>query len=198
VTIEQRVERLKKLIGLLRRDAEDGIATLAFIDVGQTKSAISAFEAGKGHIPILIRAALLQRLVMTIARMHDAGRDTDSLPNIFKLLSNADVRNRVLVAPEFEAPMKFAETLWTSLRDDARIFRLRKFRTTYLAHSISEKWGFERLVFDDIVTASRDTFSIVEALGVATAVAPSVLKPVWALYKKRAEEYWGRLAKSRG
>jgi hypothetical protein len=104
-----------------------------------------------------------------------------------------EVAWRVLFGPEFDAPMKYAESRWDGLKDDPRIHRLLKFRSRYLAHSISDKWGFEKPVFEDITTASIDTFAIVEALGVATAVAPQLLKHVRTIYKERAEEYWQRL-----
>jgi hypothetical protein len=195
VTSAEKIARVKELVSLFRLDAEDGIGTMAMISVGQTKMATQAFEPRKGHIPILVRAALLQRLLMTVTRLHDKMNEVDSLPVVFDLLADPAVRSGVLPYPELEPPMACACDRWVVLQADARIDRLRLFRNRYLAHSVSKKWGFDKPVFEDITSAAMETFAIVEALGVATATAPSVLKHVAKVWTKRAEEYWGRLAR---
>jgi hypothetical protein len=187
---------VKELVSLFRRDAEDGIGTMAMISVGQTKMATQAFEPGKGHIPILVRAALLQRLLMTVTRLHDKMDGVDSLPVVFDLLADPAVRSGALPYPELEPPMTYACERWAVLQADPRIDRLRLFRNRYLAHSVSKKWGFDKPVFEDITSAATETFAIVEALGVATATAPNVLKHVAKVWTERAEEYSGRLARN--
>jgi hypothetical protein len=195
MTLAEKLARVKELVSLFRRDAEDGIGTMAMISVGQTKMAAQAFEPGKGHIPILVRAALLQRLLMTVTRLHDKMDGLDSLPVLFDLLSDPAVRSGALPYPELEPPLAYAFERWSALQPDPRIDRLRLFRNRYLAHSVSKKWGFDKPVFEDITSAALDTFAIVEALGIATATAPSVLKHVANIWKERADEYWKRLAR---
>jgi len=54
--------------------------------LSEDRTTFRSFEPGKGHVPILLRAALLQRLLMTVTRLHDTDRDTDSLPVAFALM----------------------------------------------------------------------------------------------------------------
>jgi hypothetical protein len=186
------VSRAKQLIALLRRDAEDGVSVLAFISVGQTDAAVGAFDPGKGHVPILVRAALLQRLVMTVARLHDSAGDVDSLPTLFKLLDDSTVRDQFLAGPEFDASLTFARERWAKFHGDARVESIRLFRNRYLAHMISQKWGFDTPVFGDITDVAAGTFGIVEALSVASGTSV-LLKHVHEIWKERAEDYWRRL-----
>jgi hypothetical protein len=185
--------RFMTLLRLLRMDAEDGVAILELVKVGQREASIQAFERGKGHVPILIRAALLQRLLMTVTRHHDTAGDVDSLPTLFRLLDEADLQ-KALVSPELDEPMTFARNRWVALKDDPRVNRLRLFRNRFLAHSISQKWEFERPVFEDVTSTAVDTFAIVEALGVATATAP-IFKHGSQIWRQRSEEFWLRLTR---
>ncbi len=193
MTEQHDTTRFVTLLMLLRMDAEDGVAILELVKVGQRESSIRAFERGKGHVPILIRAALLQRLLMTVTRHHDAAGDVDSLPTLFRLLDEVDIQ-KTLVSPELDEPITFARKRWATLKDDPRVGRLRLFRNRFLAHSISQKWEFERPVFEDVTSTAVDTFAIIEALGVATATAP-ILKHGRQIWKERSEEFWLRLAR---
>ncbi len=189
---QDRISRSKQLITLLRRDVDDGVSILAFVSVGHTDAAVGAFEAGKGHVPILLRAALLQRLVMTVARLHDSNGDVDSLPTLFRLLDDPLVRDGFLGAPEFKEALTFARERWAKFHGDARVERIRLFRNRYLAHTISQKWGFDKPVFGDITDVAAGTFGIVEALSVASGTSV-LLKDVHEIWKERAEDYWRRL-----
>src|SRR5262245_46060097 len=65
---------------------------MSFLAAGNTREAVQAFAPLEGYVPVLIRKAMVQRLLMTIMRLHDSPRtDRETLTGAFLLLEQPQV-----------------------------------------------------------------------------------------------------------
>jgi hypothetical protein len=167
-------------------DADDAVAVRAFVEASQRAAVVKKFRPGQGQVPILIRKAMLQRLLMTVTRLQDRRTaDRDCLDHAFHLLEEADVRAK-LAGNRRVVPG--ARKRWAMLRDDARVRRLRNLRDRAAAHSIPIPYSHP--MFVDLMSVLSDTISIVERLGVATGVIEVPLRYAAVIWRDRATLFW--------
>lgn len=186
-------ERSRQIIARLRSDIEDAIGCRVLVEKGNTPEAVGAFKDGEGHVPVLIRASLLQSLLLTMTRMHDSHQpDLDCLETLKRLLT-LEVK-AAITAPYGDEAMERATLLWRSLRGDGRIVRLREYRSKALVHTIMSKWPeLDRPVYDDLMGLARDTETLIEALATGTGICTVELASVEDIWRRRAADYWRRL-----
>jgi hypothetical protein len=186
MSISEKLNRLNRMAESFYRDADDAVAVRAFVEASNRAAVVKKFKRGKGHVPILIRKAMLQRLLMTVARLHDRRTaDRDCLDHAFHLLEGADVRAK-LAGNRRVVPA--ARKRWRKLRDDARVKRLRDLRDRAAAHSIPIP--YDHPVSVDLMSVLSDTINIVERLGVATGVIEVPLRYPAVIWRDRVTLFW--------
>lgn len=103
MTVSNKVERVRKIAKMAHDQANENIGLVTFIELGNRPGIHGLFKAGEGHVPFLIRGALLERLTMALNRLFDppgnrkgkadpSTSERDSLPVAFALLDDPKVR----------------------------------------------------------------------------------------------------------
>jgi hypothetical protein len=175
--------------------ASEGMGIIEFVRVGEKQRVIDSFRKNEGRIPVLIRAALLERLVMAVNRMHDdPARDRDSLPRAFDLLRRPGILDEVASVGD-RGQLADALSKWDKLRrSETRLERLRYLRNYYAAHTITARWGTQKATPNDLLPTAKRTFEIAAdlAAGCGTNTVPldAIVKTVW---RKAAWDFWNRV-----
>ncbi|MCG8357481.1 MAG: hypothetical protein MI920_18105 [Kiloniellales bacterium] len=186
------IERARGIIRRLRIDIEDAIGCRVFFEAGNTAEAVAAFEEGKGHMPILIRSAMLQRWLFTMMRMHDSSPGADSLVTLSGLLT--PTARTAMLSPSSIKAIERTTKMMRELRKDNRSKRLSEYRSKALAHTSMSEWpNLDRPAVDDLLGLSRDTEQLIEDLAAAADIATVRLSAVETIWRERAEAYWQRL-----
>jgi hypothetical protein len=207
LTVTSKAERVRKIAKMAYAQADENIGIVTFIEVGNRPSIHRHFKAGEGHVPSLIRGALLERLAMALMRLFDppgnrkgqadpSTSERDSLPVAFALLDDPKIRKAATVRGGANK-MATAIALWANLRSDSRVGRLRDARNYTMAHTITAKWSLNRAIFSDPLSLAGDTEKIVETLASGCGVAGPPLKAAAEIWEDRCKDFWARLVRTR-
>jgi hypothetical protein len=157
----------------------DAIELLQLIEVmkGQNKDPVNAklSEAGAAGAAMVVRNAVLSRIVLFIAGAYAPSRPNDlHLRRAFDLLDRPGVRTEVgLMA---SAPiLDNAVILWARCKGDHRLRPIKHFRDKYTAHS-SKPEDIPLPLYDDVFSFARDTMMVMDVLARGTGARR---EPLW-------------------
>jgi hypothetical protein len=186
-------DRVREIAKLCYVACDEAIAIIELLEAGNTPEIESAFEHASGHIPMLVRKAMMQRLLMSIMRMYDKpGSDRETLPRAFELLNEQTVHLAVSTRgakPRLDAAM--AE--WKLMQSDPALAEMRTVRDYELAHTIPSKAGKTRPRIIDFLCVARQTITLAEDLAAGAGVVSVSLENARGIWAERAAAYWARL-----
>jgi hypothetical protein len=183
-------DRVREIVKLCYLACDEGVAIIEFLEAGNTAEVEAAFEHGNGYLPILVRKAMMQRLLMSIMRMYDKpGSDRETLPRAFELLDDPIVYQAVCSCgdkPQLDA----AIARWKLMRNDPTLTEMRTVRDYELAHTIPSKAGQARPRIMDSLCVARQTITLAEELAAGTGIASVSLDHAKGIWAQQATVYW--------
>jgi len=183
-------DRIRRIAVICYRDCDEAVAILEFLAAGNTPRAEISFARGEGHIPVLVRKAMMQRLLMSIMRMHDKpGSDRETLRGAFELLAHHAVCASVAENGD-PARLQAAVALWDLLSRDPALVALRNVRDFDLAHAMPSK---PRPLIAEFLRLARETIRLAQELAAGCGVCSVSLDATREIWAKRAADYERRL-----
>ena len=190
-------DRVRKIATLCYRDCDEAVAIIEYLEAGNSHDAEAAFLDGHGHLPLLIRKAMMQRLLMSIMRMYDKRHiDRETLPRAFELLNNPIVY-RAVCAQGIGLRLDAAIARWKVMQIDPVLTKMRAVRDYELAHTIPSKAGEARPRTMDFFCIARQTIALIEELAAGSGVVSVSFEHARGIWAQRAEAYWARLIAAR-
>lgn len=184
---------VRQIAMLCYRDCDEAIAIIEFLEAGNTPEAEAAFAHGNGHLPILIRKALMQRLLMSVMRMYDKpGTDRETLPRAFELLNSPAVYQAVCAQGD-SLRLDAAIARWKLTQGDPVLTEMRAVRDYELAHTIPSEAGKVRPQTMGFFCVARQSIVLVEELAAGSGVASVSFEHARGIWAQRARAYWARL-----
>jgi hypothetical protein len=127
-TTEDSCERLRTIAKLAYRDSDEAVGIIEVVEAGNTETSIKALQGRDCSVQMLIRAALVQRLLMSIMRMHDRpSSDRETLPRAFELLEKASVYAAIVSVGDKDS-LDRARLRWQAIRGDPMLAVIRNSR----------------------------------------------------------------------
>jgi len=186
-------DRVRRIAQICYRECDEAVAIMEFLEAGNTRQAEMAFAEGEGHVPILLRNAMMQRLLMSIMRMHDKpGSDRETLRRAFELLADDAVYSSVVENGD-DARLKAAVARWNLLSRDPALVALRNVRDFDVAHAIPSKAGEPRPLILELHRVARETIRLAEDLAAGCGVCFVSLDAAKTTWARRTADYWARL-----
>ena len=183
--------KVMQIISKLRIDIQDVVFCRLFLEQGNDPKVIEALNtSGSGKKTILlIRGAIVQRLVMALMRMHDRkSGDRDCLAQVFHLLSDTDERAR-MTRHGGDGQIDEAHRIWKSL-DESSLQSFRRSRDFEIAHSIMVKLGPDKPRWGDLLKLCKETENIIECLSDGVGACTVPLKHHADFSIKDINQYW--------
>jgi hypothetical protein len=188
-------DRIRRIAAISYRDCDEAVGIIEFLEAGNTLQAEMAFER-EGHIPLLLRAAMMQRLLMSIMRMHDKpGFDRETLSRAFELLADHSVYSFV-AEKGAGTRLQAAMARWELLLSDPALVALRNVRDFDVAHAIPSKAGEPRPLIIEVLRVARETIRLTEDLAAGCGVCSVSFAAAQQTWARRAADYWARLISS--
>lgn len=182
--------RVREIAKLCYLACDEAVAIVEFLEASNTAEAEATFERGNGHIPILIRKAMMQRLLMSIMRMYDnPGSDRETLPRAFEILDDRTVYQAVCSCGD-KLRLDAAIARWKAMQNDPLLTEMRTVRDYELAHTIPSKAGKARPRIMDSFCVARQTIMLAEELAAGTGIASVSLDHAKGIWAQRAAAYW--------
>jgi hypothetical protein len=186
-------DRVREIAKLCYEACDEAVAIIEFLEAGNTPEAEAAFEPGSGHIPILVRKAMKQRLLMSIMRMYDnPGSDRETLPRAFELLGEPTVYQAVCVRGD-KLRLDAAIARRKLMQSDPALAEMRTVRDYELAHTIPSKAGKARPRIMDFFCVARQTITLTEELAAGGGIVSVSWDHARGIWAERATAYWARL-----
>ncbi len=186
---------VREIAGICYRECDEAVGIIEFLEAGNTQEAQRAFAEGDGHIPILVRKAMMQRLLMSIMRMYDKpGSDRETLCRAFELLTDPAVYSSVTKNGD-DARLKVAVARWGLLSREPALVALRNVRDFDVAHTIPSKAGEPRPRLMEFFCVAQETIKLAEDLAAGCGVCSVSLDAANCIWAERAAAYWARLIK---
>lgn len=185
--------RVREIAKLCYLACDEAVAIIEFLEAGNTPEVEVAFASGGGHFPILVRKAMMQRLLMSIMRMFDTpGSDRETLPRAFELLENSAVYQAVCTLGD-SFRLNAAVERWKLMQVDPALVEMRTVRDYELAHTIPSKAGKARPRIMDFFCVARQTITLAEDLAAGSGIAFVSLEHARKIWAARATPYWASL-----
>lgn len=185
-------DRIRRIAAICYRECDEALGLMEFLEAGNTRHAEMAFEGG-GQILVLVRKAVMQRLLMSIMRMYDKpGSDRESLRRAFELLSDHAVCSSVAENGD-DARLKAAVARWNLLSSDPALRALRNVRDFDVAQAIPSRAGEPRPSILEVLRVARETIRLTEDLAAGCGVCSVTLDLARGIWSRRAADYWARL-----
>jgi hypothetical protein len=175
-------DRIRRIADICYRACDEAVGIMEFLEAGNTPQAQMAFDKGEGHIPLLLRKAMMQRLLMSIMRMHDKPA----------LLADHTIYSSVAENGD-DARLKAAKDRWDLLSRDPALVALRNVRDFDVTHSIPSKAGEARPLIAEFLRVARETIRLTEDLAAGCGVCSVSLDAAHEIWGSRAADYWARL-----
>jgi hypothetical protein len=184
------VARVQRALVVHYQHAAEGVGAIALLGLPSEQAAMMRVRV---HFEVrnLITTALLEKLFLTVTRMHD--RQGDGLPNIFKCLDQADVQSAALSAGG-EPHLNAARVKWATIQGDSRFRKLGDYRNQVLAHLVTQEWGSNGGEPVNLFACAHETFSVVEDLQRALGARIGPLEELERRWRARNLEFWSALA----
>jgi hypothetical protein len=193
MTSSNDADRVRTIAAIAYRDCDEAVAIISFLETGNTKEAVQAFAPLEGHLVVLIRKAMLQRLLMTMMRLHDnPGADRETLVRAFQLLAQPDAYCAMAERGD-KVRLDAAIEAWRPLSAEAALKKIRAVRNYEAAHSIPSKAGAPRPIINEFSEIANRTIAVVEDLAAGTGVVTVSFSGTRAIWDKRSAAYWSRL-----
>jgi AbiU2 len=188
-------DRVRRIAATCYRDCDEAVGIMEFLQAGNTPEAEMAF-GGEGHIAILLRNAMMQRLLMSTMRMHDKpGSDRENLRRAFELLAEDAVYLSVAANGD-DARLKAAVAGWDLLSRDPALVALRNVRDFDVAHTIPSKAGEPRPLILELFRVAKETIKLTEDLAAGSGVCSVSFGAAHQNWARRAADYWVRLIRA--
>ena len=187
-------DRVKHIAKMQRFFAEDAIGARECFRVMQRKTVINSFREGRGPVPMLLRGALLERMVMAFARMLDPPKtDKDSLNHAFELLRDPSTRAAVAASGDERRLVAAMET-WARLSHRRKLLsRIKGLRDYWIAHTITSKWGSDKTELRDLLAVERAMRSVIEDLSAGCGLTTVSIDAVAKVKRDQAVDFWRRV-----
>jgi hypothetical protein len=183
-------DRLRNIAKLCYSACDEAVGIIEFLEAGNAAELLeAAFERGDGHLLILVRKAMMERLLMSIMRMYDQpGSDRETLPRAFALLGDPNVYQPICSGGD-KLQLDAAIELWKVMQKDPTLTKLRTVRDFELAHTIPSKAG-NRPQTEPFLRVAQQTITLAEKLAAGTGIACVSLDHAKGIWAKRATAYW--------
>jgi hypothetical protein len=179
------------------------IADVGFTDAIEIRQIIQALElqnryeiseallaVGAGYAAVIIRNALIARLVLLVGRVFDASCNGElHVSRAMELMKDNAVRSEIeargrkdLLAEAFKR--------WTKLKSDQRLGRIKKLRDRYAAHLGDFNSVIPTLELQEFFDFSRDTTAVIDMLARATGTRTQCLDSWDEELKESAVAFW--------
>ena len=191
--IPNSADRIRRIAATCYQESDEAVAIIEFLEAGNTRA--SEISVCGRHIPVLLRKAMMQRLLMSVMRMHDKpGADRETLRRAFELLADHAVYASVAEKGD-GARLEAAVARWGLLTCDPALGALRNVRDFDLAHTIPSKAGEQRPLVMEFLSVARETIRLAEDLAAGCGVCSVSLNTAREIWARRAADYWERLIK---
>ncbi len=168
---------IKQLIQLLEIQNNEGV-----------NESLNLNEAGSAGL--ILRNALISRLVLLISRVYAPSRDGDMhVGRAFDLLKDKAVRAEI----EMRGPtgsLRDAFETWHKLRGDHRLPKIKQFRDKYTAHLGKPKPEIPLPEFRELFSFAADTTKLLDQLARATGAREEGLDSWDDQLLKSAKVFW--------
>jgi hypothetical protein len=189
--------RVRNIAKLCYLACDEAVAIIEFLEPGNAAELEAAFERGSGHLPILVRKAMMQRLLMAIMRMYDQpGSDRETLPRAFELLGAPNVYQTICSGGD-KLQLDAAIELWTVMQNDPELTKMRTVRNFELAHTIPSKAGKARPQTMNFLRVTQHTITLAEKLAAGTGITCVSLDHAKGTWAQRATAYWSHFLPGR-
>jgi hypothetical protein len=184
------VARVQMALVMHYQHAVEGVGAMALLGLPTEQAAMMLVRV-PFEVRNLITRALLEKLFLTVTRMHD--RHGDGLRNIFDKLDRPDVRDAVLCVGG-EQHLAAARSKWAGIQGDPRFSKLGDYRNSVLAHLVTQKWGKDRGDPVNLFACAQETFAVVKDLQRAMGALIGPLEKIERRWRARNLEFWSALA----
>jgi hypothetical protein len=190
-------KRVSRMLREFVSQTNRGDGLVAFNTVGNRADSVAAFKERAGQIPILIRSAVFEALLLTVARLCDkAESNSDSVASALNLLSDD------LVLSQWQPPIdpdaiEAIKQDFGRLQSDSRLSRLMAARNYRSAHLLETKWqGTDWPEIDHLISFWMDLRALLDRLFAVASIYNVSHDAVLSVWMDRAEDYWLRLVKT--
>lgn len=184
-------ERVRKVAELALEDAVE-ITLLIGLMEGQNTGGVNTQlnEAGAARSAMVVRNALLSRLVILIARAYAPPKEGDLHLRVAASLLEDNRTRQVFGAGNGAAKLAAFDERWRKCRGDHRLQAIKDFRNKYTAH-LGEPKDIEETTYRDLFAFGAETAKALELLAQATGIAVEPIETDPDLISS-PEVFWSR------
>ncbi len=189
-TRQSNAERVRQIAELALSDAVE-ITCLINVMQKQNTGGINnrLNEAGAGQAAVVVRNALVARLVTLIARAYPEPKKGDMhLREAARILETDNLTRQIFAAGAGKERVASFDAHWTKCRGDHRLERIKHFRDKFTAH-LGEPKNIEAATYTDLFAFGGETARAMELLAVAAGVAVNPIKRDPEI-ESSAEAFW--------
>src|ERR1700694_558183 len=168
-------ETVRKIAELALGDAVE-ITLLIALMQGQNTAGVNKQlnEAGAGRAAIVLRNALIARLVIVIARAYSKPKHGDLHLRVAACLLKDNATRQIFGSGNGAQKLAAFDAHWAKCRGDHRLPPIKGFRDKYTAH-LGEPKAIQEATYRDLFEFGAETAKAMELLALATGVA---VKPI--------------------
>jgi AbiU2 len=168
---------IKQLIQLLEIQNNEGV-----------NEALNLNEAGSAGL--ILRNALISRLVLLVSRVHAPSREHDMhVGRAFDLLKDGAIGAEIETRGPLGSLRDAIET-WQKLKGDHRLPKIKQFRDKYTAHLGKPKPEIPLPEFSELFSFARDTTKLLDQLARATGSRCEGLDTWDDQLRESAKTFW--------
>jgi hypothetical protein len=151
-------------------------------------------RAGAGRATVVLRNALIARLVMLIARAYSKPKHGDLHLRVAAGLLEDNVTRQIFISGNGEEKLAAFDAHWAKCRGDHRLPPIKDFRDKYTAH-LGEPKDIQEATYRDLFEFGAATAKAMELLALATGVAVDPMSTELELASS-PEAFWAPWAQS--
>ena len=179
---------VRKIAKTAFEDAIDMLATVEVLSALNDRSLWQHLQyAGAYQAAIMIKLALLTRLIIWVARAYAPTRPNDLHARVaFELLNDREIAGQMT----YPAEVAEAQDIWRRCRDDHPLQRVLHFRNTQLAHLGERRPDIEEAIIDDLFVVVRQTTRALEKLAQGSGATGLSLETQIPAYTKSTARFF--------
>jgi hypothetical protein len=131
-------------------------------------------EAGAARAGVVVRNALIARLVILVARAYANPKDGDMHLRVGATLLQNNTTRQIVAGGNGTEELAAFDAHWDKCRGDHRLPSIKQFRDKYTAH-LGEPKDIQETTYRDLFAFGADTAKAMELLALATGVAVTPL-----------------------
>jgi hypothetical protein len=178
--------------GAVNDNAVQGVLAMSILGLPSTKIGLVRASI-EPRLRTLLTSALVERLLLSVSRMHDTEPDTDGVPSILRMLRSDAVRNSV-VASGCDRYLDEARAKWSRIDRAGPGYQTLRLRNSTRAHLIVQKAFNHEGGWVDLFTCARETFAVIEDFMLAQGCDQKRLSRRADDWRMMGGDFWARLA----